>query len=537
LGAYKNGSTVTDLLKKLWLITRTGGVKGDERFTVPVSSSSKSGRWIEILCSAFFFLAIFFFNHQYTADVAGFSDTYGYVSEAVRLSQGRFYEPERVYSFFGLPEEADKSHPLGYIEKGSQGTVPTYPFGYPLMMAPFIKIFGLPGAYWVTPLLAAGTIILTYWLGRAFLGVLGGIIAAGFVLFLPNFLHSSFLPMSDVPAAFFSALVLVSLLVLRSSLLTDLLLGASLGFGVWVRPNMVLLALPVAAWFAIRQEWSRLLRFGLMVFPFILANVLLNGYLYGSSWTTGYGNLPIGDTLYNTLDRGIRHLVRLQNQQAGIGIFLICMGFLFGRLSLARRLLLAGIFIIFLAFFSVYRYDEAWWSFRFLLPAMPAVAVLEASFLRQFVSTWKLRRRDTIIMLAVFSVIAWTSLNFTNDHFVFHDRISETKYPKAATMALRNVRYPALILAMLHSGPLRFYANLPTTRYDLVTGRELTDRIQTVKKAGGHVYLLLDNWEYEKIVKTETGVILNYARIIDSLTEPDKVWLFELNIPIRKAGS
>ena len=203
LGADRNESRVKGLLKKLWLITRTGGVKGDEGLRVPVSSSSTSGRWIEIFCSVFFFSAIFFFIHQYTADVAGFADTYGYVSEAVRLSQGRFYEPEQVYSFFGLPEEANKSHPLGFVEKGSQGTVPIYPFGYPLIMAAFIKTFGLQGAYWVTPLLAAGTILLTYWLGKAFLGVLGGIMAAGLVLFLPNFLHSSFLPMSDVPATFF----------------------------------------------------------------------------------------------------------------------------------------------------------------------------------------------------------------------------------------------------------------------------------------------------------------------------------------------
>ena len=221
-------------------------------------------------------------------------------------------------------------------------------------MAALIKIFGLQGAYWVTPLLAAGTILLTYWLGKAFLGRLGGILAAGLVLFFPNFLFSSFFPMSDVPATFFSALALVSLLVLRPSRLADLLLGASLGFGIWVRPNMILLVLPVAVWFVIRKEWPRLVRFGLMVFPFILVNGLLNGYLFGSVWTTGYGNPPIGDTWPNTLARGIRHLMRLHDQQAGIGIFLFLLGLLFGRLSLAVRLLLAGIFAVFLVFFSAY---------------------------------------------------------------------------------------------------------------------------------------------------------------------------------------
>lgn len=529
LGTYEGGPILTGLLKRLWLLFKTGWERADE--LNPSSPGSGHCRWIKALCLGLVFLAISFFIHHNTADVAGFADTYGYVSEAVRLSKGYFYEPEQVYSFFGLPEEAQKTHPLGYIEKGNQGTVPTYPFGYPLIMAAFIKVFGFQGAYWVTPLLAAGTILLTYWLGRACLGSLGGVIAAGFVLFLPNFLHSSFFPMSDVPATFFSALALVSLLVLRPPCLADLLLGASLGFGIWVRPNMILLALPIAAWFAIRKEWPRLLRFGLMVFPFILVNSLLNVYLYGSPWTTGYGIPTIGDTLPNTLDRGIRHLMRLHDQQAGIGIFLFLMGLLFGRLSLAGRLLLVGIFSVFLVFFSAYRWDDAWWYFRFLLPTMPAVAVLEASFLRQLISTGQWRKWSAALMLLVFSVFAWASINFTNDHFVFNYRTSETKYPKAASMALRNIKYPALIFAMLYSGPLRFYANLPSSRYDLASGPELFDRIQLVKKAGGHVYLLFDNWEYEKMVKTEAGMLLDYARPVDSITDPDKVCLFELNVP------
>ena len=99
-------------------------------------------------------------------------------------------------------------------------------------------------------------------------------------------------------------------------------------------------------------------------------------------------------------------------------------------------------------------------------------------------------------------------------------------------MTLRNIKYPALILAMLYGGPVRFYAHLPTICYDLATLQELMDRIRAVEKAGGHVYWLIDYWEYEKIVKTERGKLLNYARMIDSIPDPDKVWLFELDVPV-----
>jgi hypothetical protein len=33
------------------------------------------------------------------------------------------------------------------------------------------------------------------------------------------------------------------------------------------------------------------------------------------------------------------------------------------------------------------------------------------------------------------------------------------------------------------------------------------------------------------MVKTEAGMLLDYARPVDSITDPDKVWLFELNVP------
>jgi len=519
------------LLKKLWLLIQTGGVSADPCLVVPLASNPRLGRWVESLGLVSAFWAIFFFVRLFSADVAGFSDCYGYISEAVRLSQGRLYEPEHVYSLFGLPEDARSSHPLGYIEKGSQGTVPTYPFGYPLIMAAFIKLFGLQGAYWVTPLLAAGTVLLTYWLGRVYLGRLGGVIAAGFLLFFPNFLFSTFLPMSDVPATFFTAFTLVALLALRPSPFADLLLGASLGFGIWVRPNMVLLILPVVVWFVIRKEWLRLLRVFAAILPFILVNALVNGYLYGSLWKTGYGNPPIGGSFFNMLERGNRHLMRLHDQQAGIGLFLLIFSLLLGRLSLARRLLFTGIFAVFLGFFAAYQWDDAWWYFRFILPAMPAVAVLEASLFFHFISTGQWRRWRGIFLTIGFIIFAWASINYANTNFVFDIKNGQTKYVRAAAMVSNHVTKPALILAMEHSGSLRFYADLPTTRYDLTPGPELLDKIRAVNKAGGHVYLLVEKREFQKFADNNLFVLLSYSRLVDIILEPEKVWLFKLDVP------
>jgi len=227
LGDIKGKFTLASVSQKWWGLMKSGGIAEDS--PEPEKTQPQHHLWAEVLLLIVIFWGTFFFIRHYTADVAGFADTYGYVSEAVRLSQGHFYEPERIYSRFALPEKAQRSHPLGYTPKGDLGTVPSYPFGYPLILAAFIRIFGLQGAYWVTPLLASGTVILCYFLGRVYFGRLGGLLTAGLTFFFPNFLHSAFFPMSDVPAAFFSELTLVALLTLPTGPLADFILGTSLG--------------------------------------------------------------------------------------------------------------------------------------------------------------------------------------------------------------------------------------------------------------------------------------------------------------------
>ncbi len=122
---------------------------------------------LEVSLLALAFLAYLGVARAFSTDVPGGADSWGYVSEAVRLSHGRFYEPEHVFSQFHLPENAVLTQPLGYTSRGQGGTVPIYPFGYPLLMAVAISLIGHQAAFWVTPLLAAGTVLQTYLLGRA----------------------------------------------------------------------------------------------------------------------------------------------------------------------------------------------------------------------------------------------------------------------------------------------------------------------------------------------------------------------------------
>ena len=84
--------------------------------------------------------------------------------------------------------------------------------------------------------------------------------------------------MSDVPATFFAAVALLLLLLPRPRAWIDVLLGAVVGYGMWVRPNLLLLVVPIVLWLAWRREWWRLIRAGVGGVPFLAVEIVVNQF-------------------------------------------------------------------------------------------------------------------------------------------------------------------------------------------------------------------------------------------------------------------
>jgi hypothetical protein len=120
-------------------------------------------------------------------------------------------------------------------------------------------------------------------------------------------------------------------------------------------------------------------------------------------------------------------------------------------------MLLVGVFAAFLFFFAFYRIDDAWWYFRFLLPAMPAVGVLEAAFLVRVGGPGRLRRVRIAAVALATCALAYGSLSGYNDEERLSVRQAEQKYP-----ALRRSSLPrstaGLVVCMQHSGSIRYTA-------------------------------------------------------------------------------
>jgi hypothetical protein len=87
---------------------------------------------------------------------------------------------------------------------------------------------------------------------------------------------------------------------------------------------------------------------------------------------------------------------------------------------------------------------------------------------------------------------------------VFTQRESEQGYLIVDHEVGRITPPNAIVLSMLHSGSLRFYAGRMTMRYDILPPESLDTTIEELRARGSYPYILLERWE-EPIFRARFG--------------------------------
>src|SRR5712691_6505274 len=271
------------------------------------------------LLAALLALAALYAGVRWGAMVAGGADSYGYVSQAGLWQQGRLTVQQDVVRPSPWPLAVATWAPLGYRPSPKQpdAIVPLYPPGLPLLMAAFQAIAGFCGAFLVVPLCGALATWLTYVLGRRLFDAPGiALWGACLVGTSPVFLYQLMNAMSDVPATAAWTLALV-LTVARRPLAGGLAMSAAIA----IRPNLVPLAVVLLAWIVLSDTGTEAApyavpyvagtgtgtpegapyvapyvaasvaatRFAIGLVPSIAGIAWLNGRLYESPLTSGYG--------------------------------------------------------------------------------------------------------------------------------------------------------------------------------------------------------------------------------------------------------
>jgi hypothetical protein len=436
---------------------------------------------------------------RFGAFVAGGSDAYGYVSQAYGWTDGRLPAPEATPLALPFPSSDWLQTPLGYWPGRTPHTiVPSYPPGLPLLMALGIVIADPIGPYLVVPLSAGLFVWATYLLARGLAGPVAGAAAAVLAATSPAVLFLALSPMSDVPsAAIWTGVLAATIAGTRRSTLGAALLAA---LGILVRPNLAPLALLPLAWIATtaagHERWTRIAFFTACVAPSALAIGALNAAWYGSPLLSGYGNPAALYSVQNVWPN-LRHYTMwiVMSQSPFIAIAALPVIAL-ARPSSSRApvaLAAATLTTTVLCYLAYERY-ELWWYVRFLLPAFGALFALAAAALVMIARMRAPWGRP--LASIVFAVLVWRAVAFAGAQQMYGPfKASEHKYADAGVFVANRLPAEAVLLAMQHSGSLRYYGGRHTLRYDLLD-RDAASRIgPELERLGRHPYLAIEDAE------------------------------------------
>ena len=438
----------------------------------------------------------------YGTYAASGADAAGYVSQSELLESGRLVRDEPLARQVSWPDATWVFSPLGYRPGANAGDiVPTYPPGLPLTMAAARVAAGDAGPFLVVPLFGALAVLCTYALGARLHSRIAGAIAAALLATSPILLFQVVQPMSDVPATALWALALVfALSPLPGSAVAA---GAASGFALLVRPNLALLAIPVAlACRRGRHRWA--CAAGLL--PAAGALFLLQWRLLGSPLASGYGSVQELFTLSNVVPNLRGYALRLLTGEApALGLAVASLAILALRrprtppfATLRSPALMAACFAAaVLASYLPYGVFAEWSYLRFLLPALPLALVLVASLLVRAAGALPAPARGVMLLAAV---VAACSVNITiaAREQAFNLRRYEARYRTAGLYLDAVLPANAVVLAVQQSGSVAHYTSVPIVRWDML-GVDLDTAAATLRALGRHPVLLVEDWEAPEI--------------------------------------
>jgi hypothetical protein len=453
------------------------------------------------------------------------------------LSQARLWRAGALEIHTPLALEVDAVHgqhtftPLGYHPSGRRGVaVPGYPPGLPLHFAAAWTIAGEQAPFAIPPLSAAGLVVIAFVLGRRVGGSESAFIAAAACAASPILLFQAMQPMSDATAAFWWSLAV--LLLTYDSVGAAAVAGAATAIACLVRPNLfaVVPVLTVLAvwWHGGVRPLRRWIVYLALPAATAVVFVAAQRRLFGSATTSGYGPVELlfsFDHVWPNLSRYAEWALVAQSALIVLPIaapFVIRRHYVSPQIDVDRATRLAWSGLIFAAalqaFFLLYLVLNDWYSFRFLLPALPWLLVLQATVLAALCRKLP-RGLQTIGVLVIAMLIASWGIDRARNVGAFRLRDSEQRYLDVVAFT-RTLPADAVFITVHHSGSLPYYASATVMRWDWLESEEI-DRIVSELQARRPLFVVIDDFEEPqfraRFAGTRTGARL-VAPVFDTGT-------------------
>lgn len=455
-------------------------------------SSAQARTLLTGLLAAFVWIAV-----AAGSDSVGGADSAGYFAQADRWRRGSLIERLPLE---GLPvsDSAWLQSPLGFRPSADdEGTVPTYPPGWPVLLAlartagDTVAIRVLPGAFGVLSLIAL------YTLARAWLRRPAALCGTTLVASSAPWLFQALQPMSDVPAlaAWLSALAAVQQGTWRWRVVG----GCAAAVAIGIRPNLAPLLL-VVGWMsagAARPALTALRRAAPAVVPGLAASVayvVWQWLLYGTPAQSGYGTASELFSLQHVHPNLLRQGSWIVESHGWPAILILAIGVI---ATLVRRSVPASVASAGVIVWSLYLFYvpfDSWTYLRFLLlplalTTLAGIGALDAGLAR-------LGRAAQILAYSGLLLVAtWANLFTARQLGVFDLHRHEARYRLSAAFVRDHAPPGAVVLAAQHSGALAAYTRLPVLRLDLLHATEAAGLLRWMQAQARPVVLVMDEDE------------------------------------------
>jgi 4-amino-4-deoxy-L-arabinose transferase-like glycosyltransferase len=440
--------------------------------------------------------AVVFAGVQWGTFVAGGSDSYCYAAQAERWASGRLRVVEPLALEAPWPDAALTFAPAGHVPSPTlAGAVaPICPAGLSLAMAPFRIAGGRDAIFLVVPLFGALLIGATYALGARY-GARVGLAAALLTACSPIVLYQLVQPMSDVPAAALWMLAVAAATGTKPR--GSVVAGVAAGAAILMRPNLVLLGVPIGLFLLLRPERTRRERlhaagrYAAGAAVGCLAVAAIQQTLYGSPFSSGYGSLDALFALDHVAPNAIRYAQWMTDAHTVAWLLAIASPVL---LPGALSSLLVAVIIVNVGLYLPYIVFEHWSFLRFLLPAVPVTLILVVATID---AAWRRLRLPHVAPALAVAALALGALflRAAIDRNAFQLHRLEARYARAGTFAGAYLPANALVITSWQSGSVRFYGSRPTLVWDALDAAWLDRTIAFTRSRGLEPFLLFERWE------------------------------------------
>lgn len=437
------------------------------------------------------------FAMAWTSRAAGGSDSSCYVLQAEAFAHGHATLANPVADT--LPDMPNAVFaPTGFVPSRVYGAaVPICAPGLALAMTVAYRVH--PGAvFLVVPVASALLVWLTFLYGRDVAGDFAGACAAVLVACSPIVLYQAVQPMSDVPAA--------------AAWLAALVSASPFGAGLWasaavlLRPNLALLV-PLVLVLVLRKAgqpssagagpWVRGLWFAMGTAPGVIALLALNAARYGSPLASGYGDTGVLFAWGHVAANAPRYARWMLETQTPFVLLALAAPWTRRRephrawiawVSLASVALLIGTYLAYTVF-------DDWWYIRFLLPAVPIVVTLSVAVLCGSLGRWLPDSAARAVVVAICAGISIWYVSVARERQALDLQRLEARFALTGEYAERALPSNAVVLAVQHSGSIRFHGHRDTIAWDAIPPGALDGTIGEVQRRGRPVYLALEDVE------------------------------------------